>query len=236
MKSSGGVAAFIGALVLLCAVVAWEWYAHTSRAPQPVRQIAEATGSPSAAPSTAPSAGSAAPATKAPSTAAPSVTPSPTQAPVVYVPQASASPSIAPSAAASAAPAATPTPYQAAPSTIHEEPMVAATVAPHVALVKPIGEPPNAPPRILSMSISTPVAHGGDVVSGYVLTTSNVASVEARIAGYSSGMKKVGVGKFVLTYKVPYLPFFLHRTYDIVVIARNTRGDAVRSSVPITIR
>ena len=114
--------------------------------------------------------------------------------------------------------------------------MVAATLAPHIARVNPIAAPPDAPPRILSMSISTPVAHGGDVVSGTVETTSNVASVEARIAGYSSSMEKVGVGKFVMSYRVPKLPFFLHHTYNIEVIARNTKGDAVRSSIPITIR
>lgn len=73
-------------------------------------------------------------------------------------------------------------------------------------------------------------------MSGTVETSSNVASVEARIAGYSSSMRKVGVGRFSLSYRVPNLPFFLHRTYTIEVIARNTRGDAVRTSVPITIR
>jgi hypothetical protein len=115
--------------------------------------------------------------------------------------------------------------------------MVAATLAPHIVSVTPIREAPDAPPRILAMSLSTPVARSGEVVSGFVKTTSNVASVEARIAGYSSVMQKVGVGMFVLTGRVPSLPFFLHnRTYAIEVIARNTRGDAVRSSVPIFIR
>jgi hypothetical protein len=49
-------------------------------------------------------------------------------------------------------------------------------------------------------------------------------------------MRKVGVGKFALTYRVPPLPFFLHRTYSIEIIARNTRGDAVKTAVPITVR
>jgi hypothetical protein len=114
--------------------------------------------------------------------------------------------------------------------------MVAATLAPRLVDVKPIVESPDAPPRILAMAMSTPVAHPGEVVSGTVETSSNVASVEARIAGYSSSMRKVGVGRFSLSYRVPNLPFFLHRTYTIEVIARNTRGDAVRTSVPITIR
>jgi hypothetical protein len=232
MKNSGGVAAFTGAIVLLCAVVALEWYAHaggSNAAPQPVRQIAA----------------SPAPAASRP---APSPSSSPSSAPVVYVPKAPASPTPAPvasaasTAAPSAAPAqtpaatATPEPYHTTQSVIRDEPMTAATLAPHVVAAKPVRESPNAPPRIVSVSLSTPVAHGGDVVTGTVETSSNVASVEARIGGYSSSMQKVGVGKFVMSYRVPNLPFFLHRTYSVEIIARNTRGDAVRSSLPITIR
>jgi hypothetical protein len=226
MKISGGVAAFAGALVLLCGVVAWEWYSHiggSNAAPQPVQQVAA-----SAAPS--------------------KLSPSPSSSPVVYVPQ--AQPSVSPiataaatsapsahaSASPSAAPAATPEPYRTTGSVVRDEPMVAATLAPHVVAARAIAEPPDAPPRILSFALSTPVAHGGEVVSGLVETSSNVASVEARIGGYSSAMQKVGVGKFALSYRVPKLPFFLHRTYSIEIIARNTHGDAVHSSVPITIR
>jgi hypothetical protein len=95
--------------------------------------------------------------------------------------------------------------------------------------------PQNAPPRILDMSLSAGVARGGQVVTGVVRTSSNVASVEARVAGYSSSMRKTGVGVFVLSQRVPKLPFFLHRTYTIEVIARNTRGDAVSAAIPITV-
>jgi hypothetical protein len=230
MKNSGGTAAFAGAVLLLCAVVAWTWYSHVGgshAAPQPVQQIA-ASASPAAAAATA----------------------SPSDAPVVYVPQnppsppattatASPTPPAATAAPATAAPQATaePTPFRSAGETVvRDEPLVTATVAPHVLDARAMREVPDAPPRILSMSLSTPVVRGGDVVSGFVETTSNVASVEARIGGYSSNMQKVGVGKFTLTYRVPKLPFFLHRTYNVEIIARNTRGDEVRSSVPITIR
>ena len=74
------------------------------------------------------------------------------------------------------------------------------------------------------------------MVTGTVETSPNVASVEASIGGYSSALTKVGIGRFVLSYRVPNLPFFLHRTYAIQVIARNARGDAVSSSLPITVR
>lgn len=86
------------------------------------------------------------------------------------------------------------------------------------------------------MSISTPVVSSGQVVSGRVETSTNVASVEARIGGYSSNLEKVGAGRFVLSYRVPYVPFFLKKTYNVQLIARNTRGDAVSTSFPITVR
>ena len=226
MKISGGFAALVGALVLLCAVIAWAWYSHvggSSSAPRPVAQLPAASAPASPAPNQ--TGAPATPAHRATPAPAATATPSPTPTPVEYVVETSPSPS------------ATSAGYQTGPaSAVTEQPMVAATLAPHVVAIKPISMPANAPPRILTMSISTPVARGGQIVSGTVETSSNVASVEARIAGYSSNMRKVGVGKFTLSYRVPYLPFFLHRTYSIEVIARNTRGDAVRTSVPITIR
>lgn len=203
------------ALVLLCAVVALEWYAHAGAnraAPQPVRQIAAASPAPRAS------------------------RPSPSPAPLVFV-AVSATPQPAPPATgapSAASPSATP--YSVHTTPIAEQPMTAATIGPRAIDVPPVREPPEAPPRILSMSLSSPVAHGGQVLSGTVRTSSNVASVEARIGGYSSAMQKVGVGLFALSYRVPNLPFFLHRTYTVEVIARNARGDAVRSEVPITVQ
>ena len=231
MKMSRGVAALAGVLLLVCAAVAWEWYAHVSaRGPQPVQQIV------------------------APATPVVSATPSGGPGPVTYVTRPNAVPASAPptdgpapretpraqSSPMAPAPqpeATTPAPYATSGSSAVTSPaVVEATLAPHVVAVKPIITAPDAPPQILSMSLSTPVAHGGEVVSGTVETSSNVASVEARIAGYSSTMQKVGVGRFALSYRVPKLPFFLHKTYMIQVIARNTRGQAVSTAVPITIR
>lgn len=94
----------------------------------------------------------------------------------------------------------------------------------------------RAAPQIISLSISTPVVHSGETVSGKVETSTNVASVEARIGGYSSNLRKTGAGRFSLDYRVPYVPFFMKRTYTVLLIARNTRGDAVSTSFPITVR
>ncbi|HEV2261079.1 MAG TPA: hypothetical protein VGR69_02175 [Candidatus Rubrimentiphilum sp.] len=117
-------------------------------------------------------------------------------------------------------------------------PRASATFAPVAAQVPsavPL-RPPEAPPEITALSISSPVVSGGQIVTGVVQTSSNVASVEARIGGYSASLTKVGVGRFALAYRVPDLPLFLHRTYQVEVIARNARGDAASSTIPVTVR
>lgn len=136
-------------------------------------------------------------------------------------------PSAAPASAATHAvrPSSSPAP---APS---KSPVAAPSTVPPVVIASP-----DARPQIIAVSISSPVVTGGQVVTGTVETSSNVASVEARIAGYSSTLTKTGVGRFALSYRVPNLPFFLHRTYSIQVIARNARGDTASSSLPITVR
>ncbi len=95
---------------------------------------------------------------------------------------------------------------------------------------------PNDPPRIIAIALSSPEAVGGQVITGTVKTSSNVASVEVRLAGYSASLSRVGVGEFGLAYKVPKLPSFLRRTYTVEVIARNSRGDPTSSSFPLTVR
>jgi hypothetical protein len=95
---------------------------------------------------------------------------------------------------------------------------------------------PDATPRILSVSVSKTTVGSGDTVSGSVITSSNVASVEARVAAYGVTLVKTGVGRFALTYTFGSLPFFVRGTYQLRIIARNARGDAAQESLPITVR
>lgn len=69
-----------------------------------------------------------------------------------------------------------------------------------------------------------------------VVTSSNVASVEVRVASYGMSLAKVGVGRFALAYTLGTLPFFVHGTYLMQVIARNSRGDMAQQTLPITVR
>jgi hypothetical protein len=95
---------------------------------------------------------------------------------------------------------------------------------------------PNAAPQILAVAISETTVHPGDRVSGSVVTSSNVASVQARIGGYAMTLVKTGVGRFALTYTVAPLPWFIRGTFTMSVIATNTRGDTVQRSIPLTVR
>jgi hypothetical protein len=96
--------------------------------------------------------------------------------------------------------------------------------------------PPDAAPQILDVAVSETVVHPGDRVRGSVVTTSNVASVQARIGGYAMTLNKVGVGRFELAYTVAPLPWFLRGNFTMQVIARNTRGDTAERAIPLTVR
>jgi hypothetical protein len=96
--------------------------------------------------------------------------------------------------------------------------------------------PPDAKPKILDIAVSETDVRPGDRVFGQVVTTSNVASVEARIGGYAMTLEKVGVGRFQLLYTVGPLPWFVHGNFTMQVIARNTRGDSTTKAIPLTVR
>jgi hypothetical protein len=161
-------------------------------------------------------------ATPARITTTPRSSPLPTAPPaVVRTPSATASLRPTTTPAATAAPTQTPSP----------------TPVPTATSPDAIPElPSDAAPQIVAMHIDRTTVRGGDTVSGSVITSSNVASVEARIGYYSIPVPKVGEGRFALNYIVPHLPFFMHRTYTMSVIARNAAGVAVVRTIPIRVR
>jgi hypothetical protein len=139
--------------------------------------------------------------------------------------------------AGKAGPAAAPTALVPSPSasrtsTASPSPVV----TPPKLAVKVPRLPPDAAPQILAVAVSETTVQPGDTVSGRVVTTSNVASVQARIGGYAMTLVKTGVGRFALTYKVAPLPWFIRGTFSMRVIAKNTRGDVVERTVPLTVR
>ncbi len=96
--------------------------------------------------------------------------------------------------------------------------------------------PPDAAPQILWWRLSSTTPQAGDTLSVVVLTSSNVASVELRIGGYAFNLPKTDVGHFEGGYVVPQLPFFVSHQLLMWIIARNTAGVSVESSVEIRVR
>jgi hypothetical protein len=96
--------------------------------------------------------------------------------------------------------------------------------------------PPDAAPQILYVHLSSDSPRAGDTLSMVVLTSSNVASVEIRIAGFGSGLPKTGVGHFEGSNPVPHIPFFMSHNFTLDVVARNTAGAEVKQSLPFHIR
>jgi hypothetical protein len=95
---------------------------------------------------------------------------------------------------------------------------------------------PDAQPEIVALQLPSTTLFGGETVHGSVIASSNVASVQIKIASFSQVMNKVAPGRFEMSVLVPHTPFFLHRTYTLQVIARNARGDAVTESLPVSVR
>ncbi|MGC1380933.1 MAG: hypothetical protein WA814_07905, partial [Candidatus Baltobacteraceae bacterium] len=146
-------------------------------------------------------------------------------------------PSPAPSPAPTAPPSTAPSPAPSQAAGVKPQ-----SIAVKVAVASPgpastiVRLPADAVPKIVSVTISETTVHPGDRVVGNVVTSSNVASVEARIGGYGLRLEKTGVGRFAIAYRVLPMPWFLHGNYNLEVIARNPRGDAVARTIPLSVR
>ena len=155
-------------------------------------------------------------------------TPSPAPTPV---------PTVTPSRTPAPAPTATAVPKPPPPS---PEPISKAAVPP-IAQAAPVRKP-HDPPQIVAVTVDPTNVSPGETVRGTALTSSNVASVEARLqnlpndAQFAANMNKVGVGKFTIAYPIPDLPAFAHGTYTVLVIARNVDGVQATRTVRLTLR
>lgn len=167
---------------------------------------------------------------------APPPPPSPSPVPTISSspspsPSASPSPSIAPAATPLPSPVPTPSPSPS-PS---PSPTPSTSPAP-TPLPTPLVLPPDAPPQILAVQISDPVVHGGETVSGTVITSTNVAAVEIRMAGRTARMPRVDFGVWQMSYRVPHVPFFLRGNYTGQVVAINSAGIEASREVTISLR
>jgi len=95
---------------------------------------------------------------------------------------------------------------------------------------------PDAAPQILYVHLSSNSPRAGDTLNVVVVTSSNVASVEIRIASFGANLPKTDVGHFEGGNPVPNIPFFMSHNFTLDVIARNTAGAWVKQSFPFQIR
>jgi hypothetical protein len=138
-------------------------------------------------------------------------------------------------AVVSTAPVSVETPEPARTPTAAPKRAVATTPAPKRTLAYVFAKP-HAPPRILAIKLSSTTISGGETVSGSVQTSSNVASVEARIAGWSMSIPRTRIGLFEASGQIPDLPFLAKGKYTLEVIARNSDGVKAERDVSITLR
>ncbi|HEY6327251.1 MAG TPA: hypothetical protein VIW73_12140 [Candidatus Cybelea sp.] len=72
------------------------------------------------------------------------------------------------------------------------------------------------------------------------MTSSNVASVEARVEGrggiFSIPLAKTDVGHFEGSCRVPEVPLFMPHSFVVRIIARNTAGVTAERTVAMRIR
>jgi hypothetical protein len=96
--------------------------------------------------------------------------------------------------------------------------------------------PPNAPPQIVAVELSDPVFHSGETVSGTVITSTNVATVEVRVASQQRPLPQTAPGIFSMSYTMPKIPFFLRGTYVAHIIALNSAGASTEKDVTVSLR
>lgn len=88
------------------------------------------------------------------------------------------------------------------------------------------------PVRIESISLSSDAVRVGELASAKVVTTSNAASVTARIGTYVVSVPRTAPGIFALSVTVPRV-LIPGQTVDVVVTAIRADGASVQRSVPI---
>ena len=148
------------------------------------------------------------------------------------------SPTPAPSVAPSTSPSPSPSPISVTPSP-SATPSTAPTISPSpepTSLPTPLVLPPRAAPQILAVTVNEVVFHSGDTIYSTVITSTNVAAVELRVAGRAIRYPRIDFGIFQLVYKVPHVPRRMLHDYNAQIVAMNAYDMYVARSVVISLR
>jgi hypothetical protein len=101
--------------------------------------------------------------------------------------------------------------------------------APHIA-------PPEAPPQILAVRLSSERVQIGDTWSGTIVTTTNVASLEVSSPSFVFNAKRVAYGKFIFTLHWLFIEPLYRRQYTVAFVARNAAGVSTERDIPVDFR
>jgi hypothetical protein len=80
------------------------------------------------------------------------------------------------------------------------------------------------------------VVHSGETVTGTVITSTNVAAVEIRIAGHTARIPRVDFGVWQASVTIPHVPFFMRHRYTGQIVAMNSAGVETARDITISIR
>ncbi|HMD02258.1 MAG TPA: hypothetical protein VKG44_04765 [Candidatus Baltobacteraceae bacterium] len=87
------------------------------------------------------------------------------------------------------------------------------------------GAAPQTPPQIRSIAATPAVVHSGEVVSWTVRTTPDVSSVTAHVTAYTIPLRRVGAGRFAVSFRIPAgVPPLFHGRYTVQVVAQTAAG------------
>lgn len=112
----------------------------------------------------------------------------------------------------------------------------APAASPLAALPTPLVLPSDAPPQILAVQLSNPVLRSGETVTGTVVTSTNVSSVQVQFAGHAAAIPQSQPGIFALSYTLPHIPFFMDGSYTAQVVARNAQGLSAQRDISVSVR
>ena len=115
-------------------------------------------------------------------------------------------------------------------------PSASAPLGASAVLPTPAVLPSDAVPKILAVQMSDDVLHSGEMVSGTIVTSTNVTDVAVNLAGRTGHIPQASPGIFRMVYRLPNIPFFLRGRYTAHITATNAQGASAQRDITVLLR
>jgi hypothetical protein len=76
--------------------------------------------------------------------------------------------------------------------------------------------------------------HSGDTFIVTVVAK-NASGVSARFVNQTIALQRDKSGSYQFSYKIPWVPFFVKRTYSMTIVAVNPAGQSASQSIDVTL-